>query len=175
MFFDFFKEKVKEHVKRSALEYLQNLQQTHSKSRSLTYTKLDLQDYLKADSDMKIREKAFTFYLRSRMIDLKCNFKSIHTDLKCRLCGKHEENQEGLLICEVLREQSDTTADYSDIFCQDKAKICTTAMTLKRKFEKFEHYQVHGQTTLNGQPSAAPSNIVKIVNDELNVNDGDMV
>ena len=47
-------------------------------------------------------------------------------------------------------------------------------MTLKRKFEKFEHYQVHGQATINGQPSAAPSNNVKIVNDELNVNDGDM-
>ena len=56
-----FKEKVKEHVKASALKYLQNLQQTHSKSKPLIYTKLEVQDYLKADSDMTTREKAFTF------------------------------------------------------------------------------------------------------------------
>ncbi len=168
-----FKTKVKEHVITSALEYLKNLQQTHSKSRPLTYTKLELQDYLKADSDMKKRDKVFTFYSRSRMLDLKCNFKSIHKDLKCRLCGKHEENQEGLLICQLLREQSDTfTGNYSDIFSQDRAKICNTPMTLKTKFEKFQLHQVHGQANTNGQPSAAPSNNVNIVN--VSGNDGDM-
>ena len=42
-----FQEKVKEHVKASALKYVQNLQQTHSKSKPLIYTKLEAQDYLK--------------------------------------------------------------------------------------------------------------------------------
>ena len=80
------------------------------------------------------------------MLDLKCNFKSVHKDLKCRICGQHEENQEGLLICQALKGK-DATTNYSDLFSQDKNKIRTTAMILKEKFEKFQHLQVHGQTT----------------------------
>ena len=164
-----FKEKVKNHVKSSALKFLQNLQQTHSKSKPCVYTKLELQDYLKADNDMTRKEKAFTFHLRSRMLDLKCNFKSLHKDLKCRLCDNHEENQEGLMICLALKDKDETfSGSYSDIFSQDKNKITNTAVVLKKKFEKFQHLQVHGQVIIIiDQPSAAASANIDI-NDQGN-------
>ena len=87
-----FKKLVKEHISVKAFDYLKNLQQTHSKARPLQYEKLMLQDYLKSENQMTIKEKAFTFALRTRMIDLKSNFKVGQKDLKCRLCDIHEED-----------------------------------------------------------------------------------
>ena len=172
-----FKVLIKEKVKSSALKYLQNLQQTHSKSKTLIYTKLDLQEYLKADSLMTRKEKSFTFQARSRMLDLRCNFKSVHNVLKCRLCDSHEENQQGLLSCQALWEQSDKSkANYSDLLSQDKNKIRDTALILKMKYEKFQHLQVHGQTKdkSHSQPSAASSDNLNAVNDNIvNVYDDD--
>ena len=92
------------------------------------------------------------------MIDLECNFKTGQQDLKCRLCRNHEENQQGLLICEALRERSEetkTSENYSDLYSLDKTKITKIAMTLKSKYEKFQLYQVHGKTTTNDFPCAA--------------------
>ena len=154
-------------LKSSALKFLQNLQQTHSKSKPCVYTKLELQDYLKADNDMTRKEKAFTFHLRSRMVNLKCNFKSLHKDLKCRICDNHEENQEGLLICQALKDDETFSGSYSDIFSQDKKKITNTAVVLKKKFEKFQHLQVHGQVNIIDQPCAAASANIDI-NDQGN-------
>ena len=84
-----FKKLVKAHVNEKAFKYLENLQQTHSKARPLQYSKLSLQSYLKADSIMTTKEKSFTFSVRTRMIDLKSNFKEGKTSLNCRLCDNH--------------------------------------------------------------------------------------
>ena len=81
---DEFRIKVKKLVRRKSFEYLQNLQ--HSKAMPLKYAELSLQDYLKPDSDMTRREKTFTFAARSRMLELKCNFKDGKKDLKCTIC-----------------------------------------------------------------------------------------
>ena len=101
------------------------------------------------------------------MINIKCNFKTGQPDLKCRLCKNHEENQQGLLICEALEESAAETSaseTYSDLYSLDKTKITKTAMTLKSKFQKFQLYQVHGKTTTNDFPCAA----------SLSVDSGDM-
>ena len=155
---DSFKRLIKKNVTDSALKYLKELQMDHSKSKPLQYQKLALQEYLMADNLMTIREKQFTFAVRARMIDLKCNFKIGHKDLKCRLCKKHEENQQGLLICEALREspeETSTSETYSDLYSTDKRKITKIAMTLRTKYQKFQHYQVHGKTKTNDFPFAA--------------------
>ena len=104
------------------------------------------------------------------MINLKCNFKSAQKDLKCRLCGQHDENQQGLLVCEPLRESQevDMSESYTDIYNEDKEKITKIAMILKEKFKKFQHYQVHGQSTDNN-PCAASLSLVN-----SHTNSGDM-
>ena len=96
------------------------------------------------------------------MIDLKCNFKTGQQDLKCRLCRNHEENQQGLLICEAIRESAAealSSETYSDLYSLNKTKITKIAMTLKSKFQKFQLYQVHGKTT-NDFPCAASLSLV---------------
>jgi len=120
---------------------------------------------------MTTREKSFTFAARARMINLKCNFKTGQKDLKCRLCCKHEENQQGLLICEALRESQENNISntYEDLYSQEKSKITKVAMTLREKYDKFMLYQVHGKST-DDNPCAAPQ---VLVNNFSNVS-GDM-
>ena len=167
---DEFKQKVKQIVKKKAFEFLQNLQQTHSKAKPLKYAKLSLQDYLKHDSEMTLREKTFSFAARLRMLDLKCNFKIGKKDLMCSICGKHAENQEGLLTCEVLLDSTEKVKpnSYSDLFSLDKTKVTMIAKILRNK---FLNYQVHRKNG-NNLPSAAPS----VINNLNNVSNdsGDM-
>ena len=56
-----FKQLVKERVRTKAFHYLTQLQQTHSKSKDLKYSEFKLQEYLKPDNNMTIKEKAFLF------------------------------------------------------------------------------------------------------------------
>ena len=158
---------VKEHISVKAFDYLKNLQQTHSKARPLQYEKLMLQDYLKSENQMTIKEKAFTFALRTRMIDLKSNFKVGQKDLKCRLCDKHDEDQQGLLICSALNpEPTRTSPAYNDLFSEKKEKITKIAMILKDKFLIFQNIlQVHGQRKARqSQLCAASSLVINTVN-----------
>ena len=150
-----FKRIVKEHVNAEAFKYLKNLQQTHSKARPIQYSNLSLQSYLKADSDMTTKEKSFTFSIRTRMIDLKSNFKEGQKNLNCRLCDKHEETQQNLLICTALDTDEPVNANYSDLFCAEKGKIYNISMLLKKKFEMFQHIQVQGKRNTSSHPSAA--------------------
>ena len=59
-------------------------------------------------------------------------------------------------MCQALRDSQevDMSDSYKDIHSEDKEKITKIAMTLKEKFKKFQHYQVHGQSTDN-DPCAA--------------------
>ena len=108
-----------------------------------------------------VNKKAFK-YLRTRMLELRANFKSGKNDLNCRLCNKHEENQQMLLKCSALNADHLSTPPYSDLYSEDADKVTRISMILKKKFEKFEILQVHGQRTTSSQPGAASS---------INVND----
>ena len=46
----------------------------------------------------------FIFQARTRMLNVKANYKNGNSNLKCRACNKFEENQPHLLICEELNE-----------------------------------------------------------------------
>ena len=75
-----FKNLVKEKVKNKAFHYLVQLQQTHNKSKNVKYEELKLQCYLTPKNEMTIKEKSFVFAARTRMIDVKGNFKQGKSD-----------------------------------------------------------------------------------------------
>ena len=137
---DAFKEIVKKKVKKGALEYLQNLQQTHSKAKNLVYDELDLQLYLKSGTNkMTINEKSFTFALRSRTIDVNCNKLQGQINVKCRLGCDQDESQPHLLHCSALRD-STIVKDlpvYEDIHGKSVEKIETLSKIIQQKFKLF--------------------------------------
>lgn len=69
-----FKQLVKQRIKIKAFQFLISLQENHSKSKELKYQELQLQSYLRSGNRLSIKEKAFIFSARSRMIDIKSNF-----------------------------------------------------------------------------------------------------
>ena len=158
-----FKMTVKEHVNEKAFEFLKNLQQTHSKAKPLQYERFTLQDYLRAESKLTTKEKSFTFAIRTRMIELRSNFKNGKKDLNCRLCGKHEESQQMILECSALNSEPIVDPHYGDLFCQNKEKVMEIALIPKNNFEKFQILQVQGQRTTSAQPVAASDTIVNDV------------
>ena len=98
-----FKELVKKCVRKSALNYLKQLQQTHNKAKYLTYYDLNLQSYLESGtSKMTIKEKCFAFAARSRTIDVRCNKLWGEKNLQCRLGCDENETQTHLLQCRAL-------------------------------------------------------------------------
>ena len=76
-----------------------------------------MQDYLVTEK-LSLSEKRLLFSLRTRMLDVKNNFKSkFGENLNCSLCKNHLEDQENLLNCSEIVSDIDTSQIlYSDIF-----------------------------------------------------------
>ena len=99
------------------------------------------------------------------MIDLKANFKVGKKDLKCRLCDKHEENQQGLLFCSALNAEPVRNPLYTDLYSEKKEKTTKIALILKEKFQMFQNLQVQGQR--QSQPSAASSLNINLDDEDM--------
>lgn len=73
------------------------------------------------------------FKARTRMLDVKANFKSAHRDLKCRLCGNAEETQRHVLQeCCKIHKDSTTKVINSEIFeDENMSKLRDTAKAIQ--------------------------------------------
>ena len=116
-----FKEIVKESVKKKAFDDLIKLNKTHSKMDNLNYDQLKIQNYLKTDSKMTNDEKQLLFRMRTRMTDVKLNFKNKYVDHLCLLGQIEEESQSHLMECLILKDKCEALkenmeVEYKDIF-----------------------------------------------------------
>ena len=79
---------------------------------------------------------------RTRMMDLKANFKLGQTDLSCSRCGTGEESQRHLLSCPAVM-QGDTslvseTSSYEDLLGEDPCRVETLGHRLNKNFDSFK-------------------------------------
>ena len=65
---------VKKAIEIEALKYLTSEKVNHKKVAHISHKKLELQDYLKP-TNMSVDEAKFMFLARTRMLDIKTNFK----------------------------------------------------------------------------------------------------
>ena len=119
---DSFRNTVKKAVEKAALAWLLSEKAKRSKLKELEYRKLECQNYLRS-TELETREKKFLFQIRTRMIDLKVNFKNHYSDLFCPFGCENEDDQNHLLHCKILlQENNDITTsniEYSDLFHED--------------------------------------------------------
>ena len=102
-----FKEIIKNKVETKALQYLTKLKESHSKAKNIKHDKIQLQPYLRSETkNLTINEKKFIFAARTRMLDVKGNFKTGMLDRKCRKCEATDETQQHLLDCPALSDSS---------------------------------------------------------------------
>ena len=122
-----FKKKLKEKISALALKDLNKIKESHSKVKDLQYKKLEIQNYMKQRS-FKTQEIHLLFKLRTRMLQVKNNFKNQHENIQCDLCNEAEETQEHLLDCQTIIDNceelyNDSTVQYNDIFSQNPNKL----------------------------------------------------
>ena len=89
---------------------------------------------------MTINERQFLFALRTRMIDVKANFKVGQSDIRCRACFQAEESQEHILQCPELKEKEIVTGliDYKDLFKNNTEKLAHISRILGRKLKRLK-------------------------------------
>ena len=76
-------------VKNKALEVLNGKKMNHSKGKEITYPYLEMQKYLRpSQNKMTNEDVVIIFKLRSRMTDVKVNFKGKYDNLTCQICKK---------------------------------------------------------------------------------------
>ena len=88
-----------------------------------------MQKYLKPCNIKITKEEAQEiFKLRSRMSDVKSNYKGKYESLKCEMCDENEdETQKHILICKSLNISNEEIPNYEDIFDGNaKKKIAIT-------------------------------------------------
>ena len=123
------KKLVKECIKRKSFNDLLRKKESHSKMTNLVYDDLKLQNYLKSDANITNEEKYLLFKLRTRMTEMKSNFKNRYIDYLCLLCGNELDQQIHLMNCDILIENcsplsNNTEIEYEDIFgTKDKQKM----------------------------------------------------
>ena len=120
-----FRQIIKEKLKLKCNEYLQSLQNCHTKTRKLVIDD-KIQMYLTSDK-LSTSEKKFLFLLKTRMIKSKNNFTYLFSDLKCRMClsENSEETLVHLSVCQSVREKICVISevDPDDIFGDLEAQV----------------------------------------------------
>ena len=132
-----FKGIVKEKISQKAFPFLQEERNKLSKVKDLQYEKLKIQSYLLPSNLADVRLAKFVFSLRSRMLDIKCNYKSNHSNLCCPICKNENDDQQHLLCCEGLKDSSvvDKLPNYEDLLSNSFEKVIGIAHILKKQYE----------------------------------------
>ena len=129
-----FKQIVKQKCEENELEYLKHC--IKLKGKEMNYEKLEMRNYLASESFLTLQEKKEAFMIRTRMTEVKTNYKNKHNDYNCVACEKknnyNEETQEHIYYCHQIKHNSE---EFENVF--------------KNTFEKKVIKQITKQYTKN--------------------------
>ena len=88
----------------------------------IEHSSLKIQSYLLPENVWNIQLAKFLFQARTRMLEVKCNYKEKYTreGLQCELGCSEQDNQEHLLTCEQIIETSvseERVPEYKEQYC----------------------------------------------------------
>ena len=83
-----------------------------------------MRSYLKTKSITR-QQDSLIFKFRTRMINVKCNFKNSNLyNFSCPVCRTNEDdNQQHLIFCWSLTNQNITLSEYNTLFGQNETKM----------------------------------------------------
>ena len=126
----------------AAFQYLQNIAQKHSKSEFFwNKEKLETQKYL-YDVRFSKQEIQLIFALRSKMINVKRNFRNLfNNNLECQTCDDKTaiEDKTHLLNCENLKTDESVLINFDDVYgsVDDQLKAVRIFKTILRRRESI--------------------------------------
>ena len=138
-----FKDILDKRIIKQAFQDLENMKEAHSKVMNVKYKKFEMQKYLKAcNLKIKQEEAQEIFRLRSRVSNVKMNFKANYDTFKCEACDEdEEESQKHILNCAILNEKHENVLEYEEIFDGNvklKVEIAKRFLRNIRKREKMK-------------------------------------
>ena len=120
-----FKKVLKEKLNKKAPNFLYTQRDREDRSKTKNLKLFGFQNYLKTTA-LSTKEKKTLFSLRTRMIDVKTNYRNKYKyNMQCRLCEdkSEEESEKHLLKCSKIIQQCTnldiSNAKYEDIFSED--------------------------------------------------------
>ena len=122
--------KIKEHVFEELLKQKEN----HSKVSNLQYIHFEMQKYLRqCKINIRKEEAQEIFKMRSRVSDVKINFKGKYETFDCESCNdKEEESQKHILQCKSLNENNEIIPEYEEILYGNvKMKVAVARKFIK--------------------------------------------
>ena len=118
-----------------AFEELNAVKSRRSKVLHIVHKKLEIQRYLEG-GELSTLEGKFMFALRSRMLELKENYRGKFWDNIFPCCHEHEDTQEHLLDCEILNSKNSMVSSlpvYHDLFSGKLEKQVQVCRILKHR------------------------------------------
>ena len=82
---------VKTQIEKAAPRYLKS--NIKSKGKEIKYKILELQDYLRPEANIDIKDKKNIFQIRTRMKDVIGHFKNKYRNYKCDACNIKGKNK----------------------------------------------------------------------------------
>ena len=126
-------------ITEKAFNRLIGIKENHSKVRHLEYAEFKMQNYLKP-SKIKIKqcEIQTIFQMRSRVTNVKLNFRGKFENFECRACNKEEESQKHVYECEkITNRDKNNNNTYENIFKENVRKQVEVARYFKEKMKNL--------------------------------------
>ena len=133
-------------IREKSFQDLEKKKKNHSKVMKVKHERLEMQNYLKPnDTNIRLEEAQEIFKMRSRMSEVKTNFKGKYEDFECKICDTKEyETQQHILKCEVLNKmkaRNNEPPEYEELFSRNVEKQIIIAkyfmenIKIKKKLE----------------------------------------
>ena len=134
-----FKSFLKKIIAEKALSHLNDIKSKHSKVLHIEHKRLKIQEYLQPKNVVNIQSTKFLLQARTRMIDLKMNFRNRFRkdDLKCPLKCEENDSQLHLLQCKKIQSLALSSLDlpeYDHLFSDQVLEQILIAAVLEEKF-----------------------------------------
>ena len=114
-----FKRMLNEKTEEKSLNDLNKLKSGHSKVKHLKHSKMQMRKYFKQTGMKQTKEEIKLFFkLRTRMTDIKMNYKGIYDSFECSACKKEEESQAHIFESKEIAKKNEEVykLEYDKIF-----------------------------------------------------------
>ena len=140
---------VKNHIKTKTARYFKNkITEDGPEKSKINYMKEGRPDWRPFEKQKYLAEltriNASTIFMaRTRMLDIKNNFRNKYPDVKCRACNNENETQEHVLeTCQSLHQDPSNKVSKKDIFEEDPSALQVTANKIRTSLEKLAQIAV---------------------------------
>ena len=134
-------------IKEKSFKDLEKKKESHSKVMKIKYERLEMQKYLKPnEAKINLEEAQVIFKMRSRMTEVKANFKGKYENFECNACSTKEyESQQHIIECKEINRRkirNNKPPDYKELFSRNVIKQRMIAryflenMKIKKELEK---------------------------------------